>query len=84
MTKCHCCDGSGKEQDDVEIGSDMRERRLAAGVQLKAVAAGMGISSSMLVFLERGERRWDGQKICEFLHQVNLLSTVNRIMGRKK
>jgi DNA-binding XRE family transcriptional regulator len=55
---CHCCKGSGVESDGRLEGARMKKLRLAAGVSQKDLAREMGVSASMLVFLEKGERRW--------------------------
>lgn len=55
---CHCCNGSGVENDDLKTGARLKKLRLEAGISQKTIAKGLGLSASMLVFLERGERRW--------------------------
>ena len=55
---CHCCNGSGKEWDDVSIGARLKSIRTKAGISQKDMAKALSISPSMLVFLEKGLRRW--------------------------
>jgi len=54
---CATCGGSGSVVSD-EAGPILREEREKLGIQLKQMAAAIGISESYLHDLERGNRRW--------------------------
>lgn len=55
---CHCCGGSGEEINHVKEGRNLRSKRLAHGIKASYVAAVLGISNSMLTYLEQGQRKW--------------------------
>jgi hypothetical protein len=56
--KCHCCDGSGKELDNYEVGAALRKRRLAADKTLAQIARAMSYTITHIHHLERGIRNW--------------------------
>ena len=61
MTKnksCHCCQGSGKEQDRVKHGRALSGLRLRAGISLRGMARMLHISHTYLWQMEHGTRNW--------------------------
>lgn len=66
---CHCCDGSGKEIDDVALGAYLRNLRVGAGVTGRAMAQKLKISPSYLCDLEGGKRRWTESMSDKYLKQ---------------
>lgn len=58
MNKCPTCWGTGKELDHYKMGQKVRAARLKAGLQIKEVALQIGITDSMLCYMELGKRRW--------------------------
>lgn len=58
MTKCKRCGGTGEELDHTLVGAMVRERREAAGLTLRKVAARSGWSAPYLSDLEHGRRNW--------------------------
>lgn len=62
-TACHCCSGSGREQDDAEIGKRFAAIRKSNGMSLREAARRMGISHTYLSQLEQGHRRWSRRLI---------------------
>jgi DNA-binding XRE family transcriptional regulator len=77
MTKkpCHCCNGSGLEKDEAEFSQRMKASRLKIGISQKDMAAAMGISASMLVFLESGRRRWKQRWIAIYVRECRQMSS---------
>lgn len=67
---CHCCGGTGKENDAVLIGHKLKKRRQAAGIQQKYVALRMGVSASFLSDLEHGRRYWTQTMIDKYMEVV--------------
>jgi len=63
---CHCCKGSGKELDPVEIGASMRRIRTRRNIGLRSVAVAMKISAPYLSDLERGRRNWNDDLVTRF------------------
>lgn len=59
-TKCTCCSGKGRvvETDHVMAGASVRNRRIAAGVTLNALADLSGLSRTRLSRLETGLTPW--------------------------
>lgn len=55
---CCRCHGSGDEPDNKFIGRNLRESRVHEGISLRAMALKIGVSSSFLSQLERGDRTW--------------------------
>ena len=55
---CRCCGGTGDEIDNVAVGIDMRWKRKASGMSLRAMANGLGFTSAYLSDLENGKRNW--------------------------
>jgi DNA-binding XRE family transcriptional regulator len=55
---CHCCAGTGVEEDDVLFGAVIRQLRLQKHINLRKLAQVLGISHSYLWQLEKGCRRW--------------------------
>jgi len=67
--KCLRCNGSGLEPDHGAIGSQMRERRLAAELSLRTMGSLVGKSHCFLSQLESGKRRWT-QALLDKYHRV--------------
>ncbi len=63
---CHCCGGTGKENDHIAIGERLRNLREFRGVHAKVVAKTLGISQSYLSDLEHGRRWWTMEKIQQY------------------
>jgi transcriptional regulator with XRE-family HTH domain len=55
---CPRCNGSGNVRKDEEFGAEMRGKREAIGMKLRAVAKLMGLSPSFISGLEKGSRIW--------------------------
>jgi hypothetical protein len=64
--KCSCCDGSGRELDNYEVGAAMRKRRIAAGKTLKQVGKSMDFTITHVHHLERGIRNWTPELVNRF------------------
>ena len=60
---CIRCSGTGLEPDDRAIGRRMRERRLAKGLSLRAMATLLELSSSYISDLETGRRQWGKRNV---------------------
>lgn len=73
---CRCCEGTGRESDDVKLGRTLSGLRLRAGLSLRSVAHQMGISHSFLSQLEHGTRRWHGSKNWEEAYRWELQSEI--------
>lgn len=56
--KCHCCQGTGKEMNSKGIGHSLKVRRLLLGIKSQHIAKKIGVSGSMLSYLESGKRQW--------------------------
>lgn len=67
---CHCCGGTGKENDAVLIGAKMKAMRQAAGIQQKFVALKLNISAAFLSDLEHGRRYWTQTMIDKYKEVV--------------
>lgn len=61
--KCRCCDGSGKELDNYEVGAAMRKRRLEADKTLDQIAKAMKYTITHIHHLERGIRNWNPELV---------------------
>lgn len=61
--QCRCCDGTGKEMDDIEVGWAMRKQRIAAKLSQSEVAHRMKVTASYVCDLEYGKRKWTDLKI---------------------
>lgn len=66
LKPCRCCDGSGKEVDQVSVGKEMRALREAKGMKLTRASEKMGISTTYLCDLEFGRRKWSQERINKF------------------
>lgn len=55
---CECCHGTGVQVDQRELGDSLRQKREAAHISLRSMAADLGISAPYLSDLERGHRHW--------------------------
>ena len=58
IANCHCCGGSGKEEDLVQKGLALSGLRLRADVSMRAMARHLQISHTYLWQMEKGQRRW--------------------------
>jgi predicted transcriptional regulator len=68
---CHCCHGSGIEQDDYVLGRTMAKKRKAAGISQKDMAGYLKISNSFLAQLEAGTRHWKNEVIIAYGNVVS-------------
>ena len=64
LESCPHCNGTGQRIAPYPSGAALREERLAAGLSMRALAAGIGLSPTMLCDIENGRRRisqrhWD-------------------------
>ena len=66
---CHCCQGSGLEQDDRVLGQNLKKKRLAAGLTGVQMARALHISTSFLCQLEAGHRTWQPELVTAY-HNV--------------
>ena len=66
---CHCCNGSGVEQDDRVLGQNLKRKRLAAGMTGVQMARALHISTSFLCQLEAGHRTWQSGMVTAY-HNV--------------
>lgn len=55
---CHCCGGSGEEEDRTSFGRALSGIRLRADMGLREMARKLGISHTYLWQLENGKRNW--------------------------
>ena len=55
---CHCCRGTGQENDHVAIGKNLRKLRESKGIKQLYVAEKLNVSQAYLSDLEAGRRRW--------------------------
>lgn len=58
---CHCCEGSGKEIDQKQLGLALSGLRLRSGIGLRDMARRVGISHTYLKLLEKGDRVWTSE-----------------------
>jgi transcriptional regulator with XRE-family HTH domain len=69
---CPKCGGAGMIDDPRAIGADMRKKRQAAGLSLRAVAGRMAISPMYLSDLELGRRTgWSEPLQASYLAALN-------------
>ena len=66
-TPCHCCDGSGLEADQKQIGKELSSFRHLCKIGCREMAGLLGISHSHLSCLEHGKRRWDKRMKSRYL-----------------
>jgi transcriptional regulator with XRE-family HTH domain len=64
---CCRCHGSGDEPDNGFIGRQLRANREHEGISLRAMALKLGVSSSFLSQLERGDRTWKPELVLKCL-----------------
>lgn len=57
-TPCPHCLGKGYIINQSTFGGELREKRIAAGISLRAMAERLDISAAYLSDLERGNRKW--------------------------
>jgi len=67
---CHCCEGSGKEQDDIKTGRALSGLRLRKGIGLRSMARRLSISHSYLCLLEHGLRKWDKAQVARYMEEL--------------
>lgn len=69
MTKerpCHCCGGTGVENDHIAIGTRLKLKRQHADILAKEVAEKIGVSAQFLSDLEKGRRTWTEKLIADY------------------
>ena len=67
VKSCHCCFGSGQEQNPWLLGQSLKRQRVRARVTLEAVAQAMGVTRGHLSYLENGKRRWQAGQEAQYL-----------------
>jgi len=68
---CHCCGGTGVENNHVKTGHELKTLRRLANMRLKEMADGLGISVSLLCDLEHGRRHWTQDRIEKYKEIVS-------------
>lgn len=71
-TKCSHCNGTGKEIDDFRTGQNAKSEREAAKVSVRALARAIGWSAAYVSDLERGNRRWNEEKMTRYMQALDL------------
>ena len=67
MTKlCHCCNGSGEENDNVKTSARLVALRKASHLTQQLVAQEMEMSAPYLCLLEKGMRTWRPSQITAY------------------
>lgn len=66
MLPCRHCNGTGKEPDQLALGTEMRRKRVAAKKSLREVAIAMNFSAPYLSDLELGRRLWNADLMAAF------------------
>lgn len=64
--RCRCCDGTGKQLDQKDVGSKMRRMRFNARISLRSMSRLMGFSASYLSDLELGKRNWTSERMEQY------------------
>lgn len=68
---CHCCGGTGVENDHANTGHELKCWRVSRNYTLTYVAGKLGISESLLCDLEHGRRNWTQERIKKYREVVN-------------
>jgi len=63
---CEKCKGTGRVQNPVSVGFEMRHLRQRCGKSLSAVARKLKISKAYVSDLERGHRVWSSDLLMRF------------------
>lgn len=63
---CPKCGGTGRIDDDREIGAEMRRLRERAGLAAYEVARRLGCSPAYVSDLELGKRTWNAERMARF------------------
>ncbi len=67
---CHCCRGSGVEEDDAITGLKMKRQRVAVAITQSDMARHCRISKGYLSQLEHGTRHWSTELLFLFTEAV--------------
>lgn len=70
---CPMCNGLGRVRDERTFGKEMQEKRKAAHVKLREVAAHMEKSVSYVSDLEHGRKKWRGGLIVAYVDALEVL-----------
>lgn len=63
---CACCQGTGKEVDQRELGKEMMNLRNKKGISLRDMGRMVNLSAPYLSDLERGNRNWNTGLIIKY------------------
>lgn len=68
--KCPKCGGTGELPDPVQIGRELKAKRLARGITLEIMGKRLGICQSYVSHLEHGRKLWTPRRIAAYLQTL--------------